>query len=92
MGVPQELGRTCRLLGNIPVGATGSPTPGHGGALVRHGAKTTSGPEVPPSGGNEARRDGRQESERLDSTVETGEQHPVGASGGKRDVESRNRY
>ena len=40
---------------------TGSPTPGLGGALVRRGAKTTSGPEVPPSEGNEARRDGRQE-------------------------------
>ena len=31
-------------------------------------------------------------SERLDTTDEAGEQHPVGASGGKRDVGSRNRY
>ena len=26
--IPQELGRSCRFLGNIPVGITGSPTPG----------------------------------------------------------------
>jgi hypothetical protein len=24
MGVPQELGRTCRLVGNIPAGAIGT--------------------------------------------------------------------
>src|SRR2546423_1567444 len=42
MGVPQELGRSCRLLNEIPAGATGSPTPGLGGALVRRGAKRTS--------------------------------------------------
>src|SRR5262249_48549418 len=41
-GVPQELGRSCRLLRDIPAGDTGLPTPGPGGALVRRGAKRTS--------------------------------------------------
>jgi hypothetical protein len=36
--IPQELERSCRLLGNFPDGATGLPTPGLGGALVRRGA------------------------------------------------------
>src|SRR5262245_58817126 len=40
--VPQELGRSCRPLRDIPAGATGSPTPGPGGALVRRGANRTS--------------------------------------------------
>src|SRR6516165_7311637 len=43
LGVPQELGRSCRLLRGIPAGDTGLPTPGLGGALVRRGAKRTSG-------------------------------------------------
>jgi hypothetical protein len=43
IGVPQELGRSCRLLRGIPAGDTGLPTPGRGGALVRRGAKSTSG-------------------------------------------------
>ena len=59
--VPQELGRSCRFLGKIPAGDTGSPTPGLGGALVRRGANITSATEVPPNEGNEVRRDGRQE-------------------------------
>ena len=59
--ISQELGRSCRLLGNFPDGATGLPTPGLGGALVRQGAKATSATEVPPNEGNEVRRDGRQE-------------------------------
>src|SRR6516225_1998330 len=42
LGVPQELGRSCRLLGEIPAGDTGLTTPGLGGALVRRGAKRTS--------------------------------------------------
>src|SRR5437588_12490087 len=42
LGVPQELGRSCRLLRDIPAGATGLPTPGLGGALVRRGANRTS--------------------------------------------------
>ena len=33
----------------------------HGGALVRRGANVTSETEVPPSEGNEARREERQE-------------------------------
>ena len=59
--IPQELGSSCRFLGNVPVGDTGLTTPGLGGALVRQGAKPASASEVPPSEGNEARRDGRQE-------------------------------
>jgi hypothetical protein len=43
IGVPQEPGRSCRLLGELPAGATGLTTPGLGGALVRRGAKRTSG-------------------------------------------------
>jgi hypothetical protein len=41
-GVPQEPGRSCRFLCEIPAGDTGLPTPGLGGALVRRGAKRTS--------------------------------------------------
>ena len=59
--IPQELERSCRLLGNFPDGATGLPTPGFGGALVRQRANPTSATEVPPNEGNEVRRDGRQE-------------------------------
>jgi hypothetical protein len=43
VGVLQELGRSCRFLSEIPAGDTGLPTPGFGGALVRRGAKRTSG-------------------------------------------------
>jgi hypothetical protein len=43
LGVPQEPGRSCRFLCEIPAGDTGSTTPGPGGALVRQGAKRTSG-------------------------------------------------
>src|SRR5262249_16882626 len=43
LGVPQELGRSCRSLSASPAGDTGSPTPGPGGALVRQGANRTSG-------------------------------------------------
>src|SRR6516164_276140 len=42
IGVPQELARSCRFLLEIPAGDTGITTPGHGGALVRRGAKRTS--------------------------------------------------
>ncbi len=59
--VPQELGRSCCFLGNIPDGDTGLLTPGLGGALVRPGANLTSATEVSPSEGNEVRRDGQQE-------------------------------
>ena len=61
MGVPQELGRSCRFPGSIPAGDTGLPTPGLGGTLVRRGANATSETEVPPNEGNEVRREGRQE-------------------------------
>jgi len=40
--VPQELGRSCCLLNEIPSGDTGSTTPGLGGSLVRQGANITS--------------------------------------------------
>ncbi len=40
--IPQELGRSFRLLNETPVGDTGLPTPGLGGALVRQGANLTS--------------------------------------------------
>ena len=59
--IPQELGRSCCFLGKIPAGDTGLSTPGSGGALVRQGAKRASASEVPPSEGNEVRREGRQE-------------------------------
>ena len=59
--VLQELGSSCRSLGDFPAGDTGLPTPGLGGALARQGANTTSATEVLPSEGNEARQDERQE-------------------------------
>jgi hypothetical protein len=40
--VSQELGRSCRLLNEVPAGDTGLPTPGLDGSLVRQGANTTS--------------------------------------------------
>ena len=43
LGVPQEPGRSCRFLSELPAGDTGITTPGFGGALVRRGAKRTSG-------------------------------------------------
>jgi hypothetical protein len=57
-GFSKNLGEACSLLGKFPAGDTGLPTPGLGGALVRRGAKGTSGTEVPPSEGNEVRWDG----------------------------------
>ena len=36
---PRNLGEPCLLLGEFPVGDTGLPTPGLGGALGRQGAK-----------------------------------------------------
>ena len=42
LGVPQELGRSCRFLCEIRAGDTGITTPGLGGALVRRGANRTS--------------------------------------------------
>ncbi len=38
IGVLQELGSSCRFLGDFPAGDTGLSTPGLGGALVRRGA------------------------------------------------------
>jgi hypothetical protein len=42
LGVPQEPGRSCRFLCEIPARDTGLTTPGLDGALVRRGAKRTS--------------------------------------------------
>ncbi|HKI16909.1 MAG TPA: serine/threonine-protein kinase [Isosphaeraceae bacterium] len=41
-GVPEEPGRSCRFLRELPARDTGITTPGLDGALVRRGAKTTS--------------------------------------------------
>ncbi len=57
----QELGSSCRFLGSIPAGDTGSTTPGLDGALVRRGANATSATEVPPNNGNGVRWDGQLE-------------------------------
>src|SRR5262245_12840996 len=43
IGVPQEPGRSCRFLCELPAGDTGITTPGLGSTLVRRGAKRTSG-------------------------------------------------
>ena len=59
--VPQELGRSCRLLGKIPAGVPGEQLQASAAVLVRRGANITSTTEVPPSEGNEVRWDGRQE-------------------------------
>ncbi len=61
MGVLQELGRSCRLLGKFPAGVPGEQLQASAAVLVRRGANITSTTEVPPSEGNEARWDGRQE-------------------------------
>ena len=77
IGVLQELGRSCRLLNDIPAGGTGLPTPGLGGALVRRGAKRTSETlryrqtKATKCGGMGGRK-----SQRFDSTVEAGELAP----------------
>src|SRR5262249_59870081 len=42
IGVPQELGSSCRFLSANPGRRPGLPTPGLGGALVRRGANRTS--------------------------------------------------
>ena len=59
--VPQELGRSCYLLGKLPDGAPGyqlQAQAAHSSAWER---KKTSASEVSPSEGNEVRRDGQQE-------------------------------
>ena len=61
VGVPQELGRSCRLLGDSRPESPGDQlqaSAAHSAAEERTEASAT---EVPPSEGNEARRDGRQE-------------------------------
>ena len=60
IGVPQELGSSCRLLGRIPAGVTGcqlQASAAHSSA----GERKQRVQEVPPNEGNEVRRDGRQE-------------------------------
>src|SRR6516164_6883750 len=57
-GVPQEPGRSCRLLGEIPAGRPGqqlrAPAVHSSGEERRERVDA----EVPPSEGNEVRRDG----------------------------------
>ena len=76
IGVPQELGRSCRLLGTFPAGATGSPTPGPGRALARRGAKTTSAPRYRQAKATKRGGMGGRKSQCLDSTEESGELAP----------------
>ena len=61
IGVPQELGRSCRLLGNSRTEnrvTNSRPRRWHSSAGERTERVRT---EVPPSEGNEVRREGRQE-------------------------------
>ncbi len=58
---------------------------------VCEGANKAASGAVAPSEGDEARCEGRRESEHPDSTDEDGERHSNGPGGGKRDVESWNR-
>ena len=61
IGVPQELGSSCRLLSEIPVGVPGDQlqaSAAHSSAGERTERVNA---KVPPNEGNEVRRDGRQE-------------------------------
>jgi len=73
IGVPQELGRSCRLLGNSRLEHPGEQLQASTVVLGRRGANISSTTEVPPSEGNEAQWDGWQEVIVPDSTVEAGE-------------------
>src|SRR5262249_13326758 len=76
-GVPQEPGRSCRLLRERPAGDTGRTTPGPGGALVRRGANRTSGrARYRPTKATQCGGTGGRRSERLESPVEAGELAP----------------
>ena len=55
---PRNLGEPCSLLGESRLEIPGYQLQALTAALVRQGAKTTSETEVPPSEGNEVRRDG----------------------------------
>lgn len=61
IGVPQELGRSCRFFGKLPAGAPGYQLQ----ALAAHSSaeerKERVNAEVLPCEGNEVRRDERQE-------------------------------
>lgn len=61
MGVPQELGRSCRLHGNFPVERPGEQLQASRPHGVLGRSEQFRATVVPPSEGNEARRDGRQE-------------------------------
>ena len=73
---PRNLGEPCSLLGEFPAGDTGLPTPGLGGALVRRGANTTSGTEVPPNEETKCGGMGGRKSQHPRSTDEAGELVP----------------
>ena len=91
MGVPQELGRSCRLL---------SDNPGRSYRVTNSRPRRRTSP--PGSEQNEwtrryrqakatkCGRTGGRKSLRLDSTAEAGERSPTGARGGKRGVGSWN--
>ena len=77
-GVPQERGRSCRLHPfTSGMGGAGpeSSRPGDRRRVPRETRRQARG-MVPPSEGNEVRRDGRQEVGALRSTVEAGESLP----------------
>src|SRR6202049_3789687 len=62
---------------------TGLSTPGPRWRTRRRREQNPSAPVVPPSEGNEARRDGQQDVGAPRSTVEAGEPEPPGPWGGK---------
>ena len=89
-GVPQEPGNPCRLhdhgrKGQPAKKAPGPPTPRGraAGAAGRPDTKCGFAVVVPPSEGNEARRDGRQGLGASHSTAEAGESSPWRPCGGK---------
>src|SRR5690242_14781595 len=91
LGFPRNLGDPVVSSAKVPAGATGSPTPGLSGALVRRGAKRTS------ARGGTAKRRQRSAAGRaagchsaLIVPAKLANGPPAGARGGKRGVGSRN--
>src|SRR5262249_61202830 len=84
IGVPQELARSCRLLSEFPAGRPGQQLRAsavHSSAGERRERVDA---EVPPSEGNEVRRDGRQEGIAARKYRRSGGTRPGGPRGGKR--------
>jgi len=99
IGVPQEPGKPCRLHVQGRNGATGTanprPTAGaarSGGSGERPDTKNSVAGVVPPSEGNEVRRDGRQGLGASRSTCEAGESPPWETLWRKGDAGSSNRW